>query len=226
VSTRESWPRQLLYTLRNSFRNGTWGRVTVWSVPIDGALRPELYRCKDFELCFSNIGCVLQACLSGHSPVLCVPYTADSSDDKFRNDDLDWTLSPGLSDTQMPLLCLLPRTGQRTTHVLQTSLHIVTIYTAATVLRDGASFWVTFARLMSGVFFLPWVRALFIWRLAPTASLKCCVLWRQQWQWSHSGWRQVPWHPPIFKVAFMASCCLSQLLAESHCFKQMLYVWG
>jgi len=28
--------------------------------------------------------------------------------------------------------------------------------------------------------------------LAPTASFKCYVLWRQQWQCSHSGWRQVP----------------------------------
>ena len=56
----------------------------------------------------------------------------------------DWTLSPRLSDIQVPLLCLLLRTGQRTTHILQTSLHILTIYTAATGLRDGANFWVTF----------------------------------------------------------------------------------
>ena len=71
----------------------------------------------------------------------------------------DWTLSPRLFDTQMPLLCLLQRTGQRSTHVLQTSLHIVTIYTAATGLRDGESFLVIFVGLMSVVFLLPWVRA-------------------------------------------------------------------
>jgi len=34
------------------------------------------------------------------------------------------------------------------------------------------------------------------------------------------------WHPPVFSVAFMASCCFSQLSAESYCFKQMLYIWG
>jgi hypothetical protein len=71
----------------------------------------------------------------------------------------DWRLSPRLSDTQMPLPCLLPRTEQRTTHVLQTSLHIVRIHTATTGLRDGASFWITFGGLMSGVFLLPWVRS-------------------------------------------------------------------
>ena len=55
--------------------------------PIDGALLSELYSCKDFEFRISRIGCVLQACLSRHSPVLCVPYTAESAGDEFRSDD-------------------------------------------------------------------------------------------------------------------------------------------
>jgi hypothetical protein len=36
---------------------------------------------------FASAGVVvLQTCLSGHSPVLCVPYTAESSGDEFRSD--------------------------------------------------------------------------------------------------------------------------------------------
>lgn len=120
ANTRENCPQQFLYIIRNLLGTARDAASRDDRIPIDGASRPELYSCKDFELRISRIGCVLQACFSGQS--------------------------------------LLPRTGQITTHILQTSLHILTICTAGTCLTDDASFWVTFAGLTSGVFLVPWVR--------------------------------------------------------------------
>jgi hypothetical protein len=226
VNTRKSWPRRFLYTLRNFLETARDAEARYDRIPIDGASRPELYSCKDFELRISRIGCVLQACLSGHSSVLCVPYTVESSGDKCRSDAFGLNAVPSsVQHTSATAICC--RGPDREQLILQTSLHILTICTAATVPRGGASLWVTFAGMTSSVFLVPWVRTSF--HLDVSADCKFELLRTVTPTMTVVTFRvktSVWWHPPIFSVSFTASCCLSQLSPESYCFKHMLYISG